>query len=629
MFGEEEIVKSHKPRSDRILQAILISFTLLLMRLWYLQIVKGDQFYEFSLNNKIRKESVDAPRGMMFTRNSKLLVNNVPRFDAVIIPQYISDKNEVISKLATILDMPEKDIKKRISRYRGQASYRSITIKKNISQKELSIIETESEKIPGVRVKVYISREYSGREIGAHLLGYISEISQQQLPRFSRRDRRNYKLGDFIGQSGLEEKFDSTLRGIDGREIVEVDARGRLRRVIKDNTLYEDIKNLPAIPGNNIRLTIDLDLQKAGYAALEGKVGSAVAIDVTNGEILAMVSRPSFDPSKFSRKLTQKYWNSILENEHNPMRDRTIQEHYAPGSTFKTISALAALEEKVIDSETEFECNGSLKVGRRTFHCWKKSGHGKVDVVGALRESCDVFFYQIAKKMDVDDLAKYAKSFGVGAKTGISLPREVSGLMPTKEWKKKRYGRSWQKGETLATIIGQSYVLMTPLQIANAYAMIANGGKSYKPTLIKEVFSINGDVIEKREPTLLKEIEITDNYLEIIKKGLFEVVNTRKGTAWWYKLPDGAISGKTGTSQVIEFSADKIYHKCEDREYKYRHHGIFASYAPSVNPRIAVAVVVEHGCHGSSAAAPVAKAIIKKYLEKYPVVNLVERRKDD
>ena len=629
MFGEEEIVKSHKPRADQIVQVILICFSLLLMRLWYLQIVKGDMFYEYSLNNKIRKESVDAPRGMMFSRNSKLLVNNVPRFDAVIIPQYVIEKKDVIKKLSTILNMSEEEINKILRRYRGQASYRSITIKKNISQKELAIIETESEKIPGVRVEVYISREYSGNEIGAHLLGYISEISQTQLPRFSKRDRRNYKLGDFIGQSGLEEKFDSTLRGIDGRDIVEVDARGRLRRVIKDNTLYEDIQNLPAIPGNNIRLTIDSDLQEVAYDALEGKVGSAVAIDVNSGEILAMVSRPSFDPSKFSRKLTTKYWNSILENEHNPMRDRSIQEHYAPGSTFKTISALAALEEKVIDHNTEFECNGALKVGRRTFHCWKKSGHGKVDVVGALRESCDVFFYQIAKKMDVDDLAKYAKAFGVGSKTGISLPREVSGLMPTKEWKKKRYGRSWQKGETLATIIGQSYVLMTPLQLANAYAMIANGGKEYKPTLIKEIFSNNGDIIEKREPEVVRKITINEDNLEVVKRGLYEVVNERAGTAWWYKLPNGAISGKTGTSQVIEFSADKIYHKCEEREYKYRHHGIFASYAPSLNPKIAVAVVVEHGCHGSSAAAPVAKAIIKKYLEKYPSVNIVENQVND
>ena len=628
MFGEEEIVKSHKARADKIIQIIIGCFCILLMRLWYLQIVKGDMLYEFSLNNKIRKESVDAPRGMMFSRNSKLLVNNVPRFDAVIIPQYVDNLEKVIGKLSLILKMSEKDINKKVARFRGQASYRSITIKKNISQKELSIIETESEKIPGVRVEVYISREYSGGEIGAHLLGYTSEISQQQLPKFRKRDRRNYKIGDFIGQSGLEEKFDDTLRGIDGREIVEVDARGRLRRVIKDNTLYEDIKNLPAIPGNNIRLTIDQDLQQAGFEALKGKVGSAVAIDVTTGEILAMVSRPSYDPSKFSRKLTTKYWNSILENENHPMRDRTVQEHYAPGSTFKTISALAALEEEVIDSHTKFDCKGSLKVGRRTFHCWKKSGHGKVDVVGALRESCDVFFYQIAKKMDVDVLAKYAKAFGVGSKTGISLPREVSGLMPTEEWKKKRYGRSWQKGETLATIIGQSYVLMTPLQLANAYAIIANGGTGYRPTLIKEIFSINGDIIEKKKPEIIREVSFSQKNLDVIKQGLFEVVNDRKGTAWWYKLPNGSISGKTGTSQVIEFSADKIYHKCEDREYKYRHHGIFASYAPSLNPRVAVGVVVEHGCHGSSAAAPVAKAIIKKYLEKYPTPNVAESSND-
>jgi penicillin-binding protein 2 len=281
------------------------------------------------------------------------------------------------------------------------------------------------------------------------------------------------------------------------------------------------------------------------------------------------------------------------------------------------ISAIAALEEGIVDEKTEFNCKGSFRMGRRPFHCWKKNGHGKVDVVKSLRESCDVFYYKVAAQMDIDVLSKYARLFGLGSKTGINLPRETSGLIPTKEWKLKRDKQVWQKGETLSCIIGQSFMLTTPLQLAMTYATFANGGTLFRPKLIKEVFSNSGTVVNKTRPEIVAEVKLSKKTIELVKRGLYEVVNTRKGTAWWYKGSGIRMAGKTGTSQVISFSKDDIYAKCENREYKYRHHGVFASYAPAHDPRIAVAVVVEHGCHGGSAAGPVAKSVMTTYMKKY------------
>ena len=261
---------------------------------------------------------------------------------------------------------------------------------------------------------------------------------------------------------------------------------------------------------------------------------------------------------------------------------------------------------------------GELKAWKRKFHCWKKAGHGEVDVVKALKESCDVYFYQVAKTLSIDTLAKYAKEFGLGRRSGVALPRETTGLIPSSEWKMKRFGKPWQKGETLGCVIGQSYVLTTPLQLARLYAAFANGGKFYEPQIVKEVFNIEGDVVKKPEVVKTDQLSFSEKNLKLIRKGLHSVVNEKGGTAYWYRLPEelGQMAGKTGTSQVIRFSADKIYQRCEDREYKYRHHGIFAAYAPFDKPEIAVSVIVEHGCHGSSAAAPVARDVIKTYLEK-------------
>lgn len=631
MFGEDNLVKGHKQRANIIGNIILASFAIILARLWYLQIYKGDILYRYSLENRLRKELISAPRGMVFSRNNELLIHNIPRFDAVITPQYLKNKNESIKKLSEVLNISIKDIKKTLKKNRRQARYRPVIIKKNISRREVAIIETENNKMPGVSVKTFISREYKDKEVGAHLLGYISEISQAKLPKLRKRDEYNYRLGDFIGQAGIEQQHDLFLRGTDGHEFVEVDARGRIKRHLRSDNIFQGIENKSAVPGNNIRLTIDRDMQLSAYNALEGRVGSAVAIDVKTGEVLAMVSRPSFDPAQFSRGISPAYWKSLISNENNPLRDRSIQEHYSPGSTFKPITILAALETGIIDENTEVNCSGSFRLGSRRYRCWKRHGHGKVDIQKAIRESCDIYFYKIGVKIDIDTLAKYANIFGLGEKLGIRLPRETKGLIPTKEWKKKKTGRTWQKGETLSCVIGQSYVLATPLQLAVAYSAIANGGKIYKPQLIKEIFSNSGEIVKKMKPELISSSKINKKNLDLVREGLYQVVNSKKGTAWWYRAEGTEVAGKTGTSQVIQFSGDKIFAKCEENEYRFRHHGLFTGYAPADDPKIAISVIVEHGCHGSSAASPVASSIATTYMRKYLPEKMkmyIERKKE-
>lgn len=617
MFNEEDLIKIHRGRAQAVINIVLMAFVVIMGRLWYLQIYKGEQLHTFSVENRLRREVVRAPRGMIFSRNSEMLVDNIPRFDAVVVRQFLKNKKKTIKKVSEYLDVPVKVINKTIRKNSDQAEYRPIILEKNITLEEVAKIEVNNSLLPGISVDTFISREYRDREIGAHMLGYISEISQEQLPKYSKRDNYDYKLGDFIGQFGLEQQADKILRGINGFEFVEVDALGRKKRYISKDNLFKGIENQPSVPGKNIKLTIDRDMQLAGAEALKEKVGGVVAMDVHTGEVLAMVSNPSFDPSQFSRGLTSEYWSSLINNPDNPLRDRTIQEHYSPGSTFKPFTAIAALETGVIEPDTEIRCHGTLRLGRRVYHSWKRYGSYKVNVEDALRESCNIFFYTIGTKLDIDVLSDYAKQFGFGSKSGIDLPREVSGLIPTKDWKLKTIGVPWQLGETLSCSIGQSYILSSIMQLATAYGAIANEGKVLRPHLIKEIFDNQNNVIKEFEPEVIREIKLKPSTWKAVKAGLFKVVNSPKGTAWWRRGLGNQMAGKTGTSQVVRASADKVYDKCEDMEEKYRHHGLFVAFAPYDNPKVVAAAIVEHGCHGSSAAAPVVEAVINKYMRKY------------
>lgn len=618
MFGDEELIKIHRRRALIVANIIVFCFVIVLIRLWYLQVYKGELYHRYSVKNRLREEIVRAPRGMMYSRDGVLLVDNIPRFDAKLSRQFLQKKDKTLARLSKILDMEQSDIEKIIKKKSYQAKYRPITIKKNISLEEVAKIETENASLPGIFVDTFISREYVDEEIGAHLLGYISEISQEKLPIFKTRDKLDYNLGDFIGQFGIEEIMDKELRGENGFEFVEVDALGRKKKYINTDNLFKGIEDVDPKPGNNLQLTIDRDMQKAAFEALGEQSGSVVAIDVTSGELLTMISTPAFRPSEFSRGLSQEYWNYLKSNENKPLGDRSIQNHFMPGSTFKPFTAIAALEEGIINERSELKCHGAFRFGSRIYRSWKRYGDEKVDVTDALKNSCNIFFYKVAVDLEIDVLAKYAKMFGFGKKTGIQLPREVSGLIPTKDWKEKIKSEPWQKGETLSCSIGQSYVLVSTLQLANAYAAIATKGNLYRPYVVKKVFDNQGKTIKEFKPKLLNKIELKDKTWDLVRKGLYKVVNEPNGTAWWRRGLGNQMAGKTGTSQVVRAqSDDQLYSKCTEMDYKYRHHGVFVAFAPYNDPKIAVAALVEHGCGGSKAAAPVVERVVNTYMKKY------------
>ncbi len=616
MFDEQEIVEFHHGRADFLLGIILFLISLVVFRVGYLQVIKGEKLYRYSLENRLREEIVWAPRGKIFSRDDEILVNNSPRFDAIVTRQYLKNSQETFKNLSSIINVSLEDILKKIKRYGGEPRYRPIILKKNLSNKEIALIETQAEKLPGISVEVSISREYLNEEVGAHLYGYISEINSEQLPKYKARDGYAYNLRDLIGQAGIEKYFDLDLRGQNGREYVEVDALGRKRKYLKSEQIFSGMEKIEPLPGHSLRLSIDKELQDLAYELLQDKSGAVVGIDVETGEILTMLSSPAFKPSRFTRGLDKDYWFSLLNDPLKPLYDKTIQEHYSPGSTFKVVTALAGLIEEIVTPYKTYFCNGSLKLGRRTYHCWNKEGHGEVNLFKALRGSCNVYFQQIAKELDIDVLAEYATLLGFGKRTGISLPRETSGLIPTKAWKKKTHGYKWSKGETLSCAIGQSFTLTTILQLANAYATIANGGKLMKPFIVKNILDANKSVIKKFEPEIIKDINIEKHILDSLRRGLYEVVNHEGGTARRFIDPKVRLAGKTGTTQVVSKSKVEGYEDCEDLPYKYRHNALFAGFAPYEKPRIALAAIVEHGCSGGKAAGPIVYNLAKAYLKK-------------
>jgi penicillin-binding protein 2 len=619
-LGQEEQIREYQDRF-RFLYVILgIGIVILFSRLVYLQIISGDRMRQFSEENRIKRVKIASPRGMVFDRNGVLLLDNRPAFDLEIIPQYLRESKQtkpVIKMLSALIKVPEAEIQNQLDRAKTQPSFLAIKIKTDLSREEVALIEGWKIDMPGVQIQQEIKRTNIYGDVAAHLLGYIGEVSTTEIPILN-KNGDHYKLGDSVGKFGIEQKLEDTLRGEDGEKVVEVDALGRVKlETRRGGRVMNAELEKAATPGKNVVLSIDQDLQMAAVEAFGDKVGALAAVDPNTGEILAMISRPAFDPTEFSRGIPSSLWAKLLNNENRPLRDKTIQDHYPPGSVFKVITAIAGLEEGAIDENTRFSCSGSIQVGNRPFHCHKKGGHGEVDIYKALTKSCDIFFYKTAMKLkSVDDIANWAFHLGLGRRTGIPLAREVPGLIPTEEWKRKRYNQPWNSGETLSVAIGQGAVLTTALQLANSYASIGNGGTQYRPYFVKRIESIEGKILSESAPEILDKTRLKPKTYELIKKGLWGVVNDPGGTAYSQRIPGMEFSGKTGTAQVISISKDRIYSKCENMKFKDRHHGVFAGFAPSENPKIAIAVIGEHSCHGATGAGPIARAVIETYLRK-------------
>ena len=582
---------------------VLAAFVVLIIRLFYLQAIGGEEYRRLSENNSIRLQSIDPPRGLIFDRKGELLVDNRPSFDLSIILKDANPLEPTLEKLSTYLKNPSTELISKISNEKNKSPYHPILLKQDIGRDALAAIEVHKFDLPGAIVDVKARRHYANRLSGAHLIGYLGEINPGEL---KERKYPGYRRGDFIGRFGVEKTFEHFLRGSRGGAQVEVNAIGQVVRIL--NTVA-------ARPGHNIYLTIDQNLQKKTEALLKGSAGAAIAMDPTTGRILALVSSPSFDQNAFVSGMTHEQWNALVSNPFKPLQNKAIQGEYPPASTYKIITAFAGLEEKIIDDQTTFYCPGYYKFGDRVFRCWKKGGHGTVNIIKALVESCDVFFYQVGQEVGIDRLAWYATASGLGTATKIKLDHESSGLVPTAAWKKRKTGIAWQEGETLSVAIGQGYNSVTPLQMLILISAVANGGTRYSPLIMDKIVSAEGRIIARSEPKIIGKLPVGNQTLELVRKGLWGVVNTNKGTARGIRIKGIDISGKTGTAQVVGRKDDEKEEE-KNRAYHLKPHAWFVAYAPSNDPQIAVSVIVEHGEHGSSTAAPIAKEMIKSYLRK-------------
>jgi len=586
---------------------VVAVWMLLLTRLFYLQVVQGDVYKVSAERNSVRTQRVQAPRGAILDRRGEPLVDSRPAFEVLVVPHETEDVPTTLSRIAGLTGRDLAQIRESYGQPRGRARFQPQRVAHDLDRDALASVEARLWALGGVLTQVTPVRGYRYGGSGAHLLGWLGEVGAEQL---REKEFQSYRRGDIIGRGGIEKLLDADLRGRPGGRNLLVDAHGKE---------LELLSQVDPQPGRNVVLTLDHALQEAAEAALDRdlKAGAVVALDPRTGDVLALASRPAFDPNGFAIGVDPEVWRGLTSDPQKPLVNRALQGQYPPGSTYKVVTAIAGLEEKLVDAHTEIYCGGSFRLGRRTYRCWKKEGHGTVDLHKALVQSCDVYFYKLGLELGVNRLAYYARSLGLGGRTGIELNGEMPGLVPTKEWRQLRDGTPWVEGDTVSVAIGQGANLWTPLQLAAAYAAIANGGTRYKPHLLKRVEEPDGTIVRSTEPEIVSEVPVSAKTLALVRAGLAGVVSEPHGTgAIMRNLPGGVLAaGKSGTAQVVGMAAGERTDS-KDLAHAQRDHAWFVTYAPADNPRIVVAVLVEHGGHGGSAAAPIAREVVVRFLER-------------
>ncbi len=573
---------------------ILFAFAIIFFRLFYLQIINGKTYKIKSEKNCIRKQKLFAARGDIFDKNGLFIVSNRPSFELSIILEDAKPYKETIHKLSLYTGLPEVELldiiaKKRIRR----KAYGKIVLNDDIDIRTLSIVENNKLDLPGVKIDISPVRYYKDSYLAPHLLGYVGIISPEEL-----KEKKGMDINAIIGKAGLEKQEDALLRGKKGEIEFEVDVKGEIVR---------KIKTVNPVSGADIHLTIDAKLQAKSNELMGDNPGAVIVMNPKSGEILTLASYPSFDLNKLSGFMSHSKWQKLIKDKNRPMFNKPVQGLYPPASIYKIVLAIAALEEGVIDENFLVVCRGSKIYGKRKFKCWKQEGHGVVNIVDALTESCDIFFYEVGKRLGVNKIAKYAKLLGFGEITGIDIEGENEGLVPTKAWKKAVKKKSWYLGDTISVSIGQGYNLATPIQMLSLISAIANDGVFVKPTIVKSIVGKDGKVLFQNSYSQ-KNIKLKPKTINILKKSLWRVVNSPKGTAYSYRTPFN-ISGKTGTAQVVSNDNNQIKAK--------RHlfaHSSFVAYAPSKGePEVAIYVVVEHGEYRNVKAAEIAMKLIGYY----------------
>lgn len=576
----------------------LLAFAVIVARLYFLQVKEADKYKMMSDENRISTRFLVPPRGLIFDRNGEIIAKNEQDFQALMVAEQTPDIAETLKTFKQIVPLTEGEEQKIRKDLKNKRRFIPIKLKDNLSWNEVSKILLHAPDLPGVEINEGLSRYYPYADIYAHVLGYVGPVSDKD-----KKDNPLYMVPGFkIGKSGLERYFDYKLQGKGGTIKLEVNAYGRVMNEIERNSGEE---------GQSLTLTLDARLQRAAYEAFGEESGAAVVLNVRTGEILALVSTPSFDPNLFTNGISYKHWNALLKNERTPLVNKAVSGQYSPGSTFKVVVALAALEAGVIDLNTRFNCSGGLDVGNIRFHCWRHSGHGSLNVVEALKHSCDIFFYETAMKLGIDKIHDMAVKLGMGNVLEVGLDNEKAGIIPTKAWKKARFGTSWTQGDAANSGIGQGYVLVTPLQLATMLARVVNGGYAVQPTFIKPT---------EKELSKIKRLDISTKNIEIVKRGMFEVVNGTGGTAGRarFNINGAMMGGKTGTTQVRRISMKERSSgilRDEQLPWRLRNHALFIGFTPVDNPRYSVAVIVEHGSSGSGVAAPIASKILQEALQ--------------
>ena len=600
----EDFLRKRKGKIRIFGAALAVACLVILGRLWHLQVIEYSSLAGRAESNRIRQLTLDGQRGLIVDRNGEVLVDTRPSFRLSVIPEDTQDPKSTLEYLSRKIEL---DIKSAMARIKEARSFSPVVLNRDLDRESVAFVEERRFELPGVALETKPTRYYLYGGLAAHVLGYLGSITPAALA----SSKGKYAMGDFVGQTGLEKEYEEILRGGKGRKRIEVDAAGR-----ELATLGME----PPSRGNQLKLTLDFDTQKAAEKAFEGRRGAAVALDPNTGEVIAFVSQPTFDPNLFTIGISPKEWSSLVTDPDHPLQNRVTHGQYPPGSTFKPAVALAALEEGILAPEREINCPGYYKLGNKTFRCWKKWGHGAVNLHKAIVESCDVYFYTVGMELGLDKLERQVRRLGLGMETHIKLGDEKTGLIPTKKWKLAALKEPWHRGEMVSCAIGQGYILTTPLQLARMTAAIANGGRLVTPTLTMQ------EKEQRQEGYTAGQSDIAKENMALVRQAMRGVVAEPHGTAWRLNNGPYSYAGKTGTAQVVRMREEDPVEQ-EDMAERLRDHALFIAFAPFENPRIAVAVIVENSGHGGEVAAPVAKIIMDTYLAKLPDVKRMPKPK--
>ncbi len=613
--------RDFRPRLVWATGVVVFAFVLLVARLYQLQILRGDDYKEKADQNFVKEIRRPADRGLMLDRHGRILVDSRPSYDVTLTPYFCQKQcDDVLSRLATMLSLSQEEIDRartQLKNARGLERFRPFTVKIDITRDDLDRYLAGSVDLLGVDVESTPHRNYRFGGLGGHLIGYMNEVGGEELKRLNEELQRSgspqapYRIGDYVGRRGLERRFERVLRGVDGKERVPVDAKGR-RTDNVDELIPEDQRVVPSTSGKNLILSIDWRLQEFAEQTFPGTAGVVLAMDAKTGFLLALVDRPAPDPNKMSGRITPAELAAIYSDPLKPELFRAIQAHYHPGSTFKVVTSVAALEQGVYRPGTTISCPGYFRMGSARWRCDKESGHGPVDFTHALGASCNVFYYEAGAQLGADGIAKWARALGLGAPTGFDIGGEIPGVIPDAAWHDRHIRGGYQRGMAVNLAIGQGDVNVTPIQQVVLYGALATG-VVWKPQVVLRIEEADGRVLQEFAPEERSRLSIKKTTRDTVLKGLLAAVNEPYGTAWWSRIKEIPMAGKTGTAQVKKLGARRL--RAEQMGYFERDHAWFATFAPADDPEIVVVVLNEHSGFGASNAAPTAAAVVKKYME--------------